>query len=296
MKILVTGSNGCVGRELESICKDDSSLIFLKRGDCDLLDRESTIKIWKTIQPDYVVHLAAYVPGFYNIDRVDSFSKNVRINENVLEASHLTGVEKGIFCLSVNMFPDKPSRFPMDESMIFEGELAGAFAGYGYSKRMMALQCQNYNLQYNRKYIGLISSNIYGPHDNFKSGRLIPNLISKFKEAKKNRTDMIINGTGEPLRQFIYSLDLAKIIKYLAKNYSGTDNIICCSDEEISISLLADMIGSIIGFDHEIKFDSSKPDGVAKKTMTNKHLKKIIPEFAFTSLKEGLTETIKESL
>lgn len=292
MKILVTGSNGCVGSALKSQAIDENEWIFIDRKDCDLLNREQTIEIIRLIKPDYIIHLASYVPGFYNIDRVASFSNNVRINENVLEGAHVAGIERGMFCLSVNMFPEVPSKFPMDESMIFDGPLTGAFSGYAYSKRMLALQCQNYNDQYKRKYFGIIPCNIYGPNDNLTSGRLIPNLICKFKEAIKNDSNVIINGTGKPLRQFIYSIDLAKIIKYLALNYYDTNPIICCSDTEDSISELANEISEVIKFKHEITFDTGKQDGNLRKTVSNCYLKNIMPNVSFTSLKSGLTDTI----
>lgn len=292
MKILVTGSGGCVGNALKSICKDENNWIFIERQDCDLLNRYQTINFIKDTKPDYIVHLASYVPGFYNINKVASFSDNVRINENVLEASNLLDIQKGLFCYSINMFCETPSKFPMDESMIFDGILTGAFAGYAFSKRMLALQCQNYNEQYNRKYFGIVPCNIYGPNDNLKSGRLIPNLINKFQEAIKNNSDVIINGTGQPLRQFIYSLDLAMIIKHLVLNYSDTKPIICCSDEEVTIVKLARKISEIMNFKNKIIFDTSKPDGNLKKTVDNSYLKSIIPNVSFTNLKSGLIHTI----
>lgn len=288
MKVLVTGGNGCVGSALKSLCKGNDDWIFIERKDCDLMNKEETISYFKKVKPDAIVHLAAYVPGFYQIDSVASFAHNIRINENVLEASHHSGIEKGLFCFSVTMFCEKPRAFPMDESMIFEGALTGPFAGYSYAKRMLALQCQIYNEQYNRKYFGIVPSNIYGPKDNFKSGRLIPNLICKFKEAVENNSDVIINGSGEPLRQFIYSDDLAFICKYLIENYNDTKPVICCSDEEVTIKELANKISYVMGFKNQIYFDTAKPDGNIKKTMNNAYLKSIIPNIKFTSLNDGL--------
>ncbi len=294
MRVLVTGSNGCVGRALKSLCENDKEWIFINRGDCNLENLEMTKEVFCELQPiDYIVHLASYVPGFYNINKVASITENVRINENVLEASLMLGVKRGLFGLSVNMFPDNPSTFPMDESMILEGSLGGNFAGYAYSKRLLAMQCQNYNSQYGTQYTGIIPCNIYGPNDNLKSGRLIPNLIGKFQEAIKNKSDVVINGSGKPLRQFIYSLDLANIIKYLVSNYHDTKPIICCSDVELTIADLAIQIGQVLDFKHQIIFDSSKPDGVLKKTVSNHYLKTIMPQVSFTTLKEGLEETIR---
>jgi GDP-L-fucose synthase len=292
MRTLITGGNGCVGNALKTL-HTNQDWIFIERKDCDLTDRKITIELFQKIKPEYIIHLASYVPGFYHIDRVASFARNVRINENVLEASNLAGIERGMFCFSVNMFPEIPSKFPMDESMIFEGALAGAFAGYAYSKRMLALQCQNYNTQYGRKYFGIIPCNIYGPNDNLNSGRLIPNLIGKFKESLKTNSNVIINGTGKPLRQFIYSIDLAKIIEYLSLNYFDTKPIICCNDTEISIMELSKQIGKSLNFNNQIKFDTSQPDGVLQRTVSNDYLKTLMSDLSFTPLSNGLSATIK---
>ena len=339
MKIIVTGSNGCVGSALKNIIFKPTKLHtykildgsgpkqkvkaslpyqvigrkiqkndhwqFLTRKDCDLSNRESVIDYFEnfeitgksipvSIGADCIVHLAGMVPGFYNINKPSSFTTNVRINENVLEASRLTDIKQGIFCLSVNMFGENLTSFPLNESMIMEGSLSGPFAGYAYSKRMLHLQCQNYNEQYGTKYYGLIPVNIYGPNDNFQSGRLIPNLILKFQEAIKNNTDVVINGTGKPLRQFIYAPDLAKIIKNLVESYQDTKPIICSSDEEVSIADLAQTIAEIMDFKNKIIFDDSKPDGVLRKTVDNSYLKSLMPEMSFTLLKNGLTEFIKQ--
>lgn len=297
MKILVTGSSGCVGKALQTIPKiKDNQWIFLQRQDCDLVNREEVLKVFQEIKPAYIIHLASYVPGFYNIDKVSSFSTNIRINENVLEASHLSNINRGIFCLSANMFSPKLSNFPLNETMIFDESLSGMFEGYAYSKRMLAMQCYNYNKQYGRKYFGIIPSNIFGPNDNFASGRLIPSLIKKFGEAIKNNSDVTLNGSGKPLRQFIYSIDLAKIIEFLAINYNSAEPIICCNDDEISVAELAGRIGQLMNFKDRIIFDDTKPDGPLKRTIDNSLLKKIMGDnLTFTDLNLSLQETINSS-
>lgn len=297
MKILVTGGAGCVGKALKKIHKiNDNQWFFIQRSDCDLVNREEVIKVFQDIRPTCVIHLASYVPGFYNIDKISSFSTNVRINENVLEASHLADTNRGIFCLSANMFSSKLSTFPLDETMIFDDALDGLFEGYSYSKRMLAMQCRNYNDQYGRKYFGIIPCNIFGPNDDFTSGRLIPNLIKKFSEAIKTDSDVVINGTGKPVRQFIYSLDLAKIIEWLAINYLATEPLICCANDEISIADLAYKIGKLLNFKKRIIFDETKPDGSLRRTIDNSRLKKIMGDkLEFTDLDLGLEETINSS-
>lgn len=294
MRVLVTGGSGCVGMSLKDVTANDkdNEWIFVGSKECDLRNRTDTLKLFEQTDPDYVVHLASYVPGFYNMDKVKSFSDNIKINENVLEAANLSDIEKGIFGLSINMFSDNPSKLPIDESMMFEGELNSVVEGYGYSKRMLALQCKNYNEQYNRKYIGIIPCNIFGPHDNLNSGRLIPNLIKKFKEAKQNKTDVVINGTGKPYRQFIYAVDLSKIIVNLLFNYNETKPVICCGDVEISISELAEKIANITEFKGNIIFDSSKKDGYLKRTVSNDYLLSFMKDILFTPFYVGLSDTI----
>lgn len=293
MRTLVTGASGCVGMSLKNeVMKSEHEWVFVGSKDCDLRIRTDTLKLFEQTKPDYVVHLASYVPGFYNMDKVKSFSDNVKMNENVLEASYLSDVKKGIFALSINMFSDNPSKLPIDESMMFEGELNSVVEGYGYSKRMLALQCKNYNEQYNRKYIGIIPCNIYGPHDNLNSGRLIPNLIKKFYEAKQNKTDVIINGTGKPYRQFIYSADLSNIIVKLLFSYKETKPIICGGDVEINIIELANKIGQHMNFKGQIIFDTSKKDGCLKRTVSNAYLLSLVPGLSFTPFDVGLSDTI----
>jgi GDP-L-fucose synthase len=187
------------------------------------------------------------------------------------------------------MFPDHPSYYPMDEKLIMEGSVSGPFAGYAYSKRMLALQCQNYNSQYGRQYFGIIPCNIYGKNDNPESGRLIPNLIKQFKTAIQNNTEVVINGSGQPLRQFIFADDLAKIIVELSTNYQKTEPLICCGNEEINIYTLVHLIGKILGFQNKIIFDTEKPDGVFKKTVIGSYINNM---FKFTSLEEGLKQVL----
>lgn len=280
-----------MGSALKSIHGSNYNYYFVGSADCDLREKSEVMRLFNVVQPKYVIHLASYVPGFYNMDKVASFRDNVRINENVLEASHLNGIEKGIFCSSINMFPENPSKLPLDESMMFEGEPAGV-AGYAYSKRMLALQCQQYNEQYNRRYLTIIPCNVYGPNDNLASGRLIPNLILKFSEAISNKTDVVLNGTGKPQRQFIYSLDLAKIMEHLLFNYDSVKPVICCTPAEISIAELAEQIGSLMGFIGKIHFDTSKKDGYLRRTISNAYLQEIMNGVSFTSLETGLKETI----
>lgn len=294
MKILVTGGSGCVGFALCEIINPEHTWIFMSSKDCNLCNREETLHFFDIIKPDYIVHLAAHVTGMYKNmkDRTTGFTNNVRINENVLEAANKCGVQRGIFCLSVGMFPDNPSHYPIDETMIFDGKPHSSIEGYAYSKRMLAMQCNNYNLQYNREYICVIPSNLYGSNDRFnlETAHIIPGLIHKFYLAKKNNTDITIWGSGAPLKQFLYSYDLANIIIYLLFNYKDTKPIICAGDE-ISVRTLVDKIAIIMDYKGKIIYDTTKNDGCLKRTADTTYLKKIYP-VTFTPLDIGLKLTI----
>merc|ERR1719228_348957 len=170
--------------------------------------------VFEKYKPTHVIHLAALVGGlFANMSRnADFFRDNMRLNDNILENSHKFKVQKVVSCLSTCIFPDKTS-YPIDETMVHNGAPHKSNFAYAYAKRMIDVQNHAYNQQFGRKYTSVIPTNIFGPHDNFnvQQGHVIPGLINKAYEAKKNGTAFEIWGTGSPLRQFIYSLDLARL-------------------------------------------------------------------------------------
>lgn len=295
--ILVTGGSGMVGRTLKDLINNDiNKWIFLSSKDCDLTYRDQVNKLFEEIKPDHVIHLAANVGGLYkNIrERVSMFKDNVRMNENVLEACNNYGIQKAIFCLSSCIYPHKPSKYPMDETMIHDSEPHPSNEGYGYSKRMMELQCRSYNKQFNRQYICLIPVNLYGPYDNFnlEDSHVIPGLIHRLLLAKKNNENFQMYGTGKPLRQFIHSKDFCKIlIKCL--NTDIKKNTVICSDGEISIKDLTLLIAKKIGYDlNKISNDESKSDGCLRKTVKSIYFDKLFPDFKYMKLEVGIEDTI----
>ena len=294
MKILVTGGSGMVGKCLQDICKDSKeTFFFLSSKDCDLTQLDQVDKKFKEILPDYVIHLAANVGGlFKNLrERTSMFRDNVRMNENVLEISNKYNVNKGIFCLSSCIFPYKPLKYPMDESMVHESEPHSSNEGYAYSKRMMEIQCRNYNKQFGREYICLIPVNLYGPYDNFnlEDSHVIPGLIHRFYI-----NNFKMYGSGEPLRQFIYSYDFAKIILKFLFEYKGSKKSIICCNDEISIKKLTELICELNNCNiNNITMDLSKSDGCIRKTVDGGLFKKIYPDFKYTTLNDGIKYTIE---
>jgi GDP-L-fucose synthase len=179
--------------------------------------------------------------------------------------------------------------------MIHDGPPHDSNCGYAYAKRMIDVMNKCYNEQYGCNFTSIIPTNIYGPHDNFsiEDGHVIPGLIHKCYLAKKYNIDFHIWGTGRPLRQFIYSEDLAKLIIWTMKNYHSPEPLILSVDEEAEVSIadLSEHIADALNFDGYIIFDSNKADGQYKKTASNKKLRELVGEFQFVPIQEGLKKT-----
>ena len=182
----------------------------------------------------------------------------------------------------------------MDESMIHEGPPHPSNEGYAYAKRMADIQIRAYREQYNINYTSIIPSNIYGPNDNFslEHGHVMPMLIHKLYLAKKTKTDFIVWGSGKPLREFIYSKDIAKIAEWVLFNYKGTDPLIVSGDEEISIKDLVGILVDEFKFKGKVKFDKTKPDGQLRKPSDNSVIKELMPDFEYTPFEKGIKETV----
>jgi len=297
--ILVTGGSGLVGKAIKSISENYSyNFIFLSSKDCDLSDYGKTKLLFEKKKPNYVIHLAAYVGGlFKNMNfKVDMLEKNLLINYNVLKCCHDYKVEKVISCLSTCIFPDK-TYYPIDETMLHDGPPHNSNDAYAYTKRMLEIHSKAYQEQYGDNFICVIPTNIYGPHDNYslEDGHVIPALIHRCYLNKKNNEKFIVRGTGKPLRQFIYSEDLAKLILWTLENYHQKDTLILSVDEkdEISIKDVALNIAKAYDYQDKIEFDSSYSDGQYKKTADNSKLKKLIKDFEFTKFEDGIEKSVK---
>jgi len=293
--ILVTGGSGLVGQAIKNIIKDEN-YIFTHSKEADLSDFNSCYNLFDKYKPIKVIHLAAYVGGlFKNMNEKDTmFEKNLLINFNVVKCSHIFKVKKLIGCLSTCIFPDNIS-YPINEKMLFNGEPHNSNYGYAHAKRILEIQCKIYREQYNDNFMCVIPTNIYGPNDNFnlEDSHVIPALIHKCYLSKLKNEDFIVYGTGKPLRQFIYSLDLAKLIIEIL-NSDFNESIILSPDEssEISIKEIAELIAKEFDYADRLVFNTKKSDGQFKKTADNSLLKKHFNNFKFKPLKEGLKETI----
>eukprot|EP00092_Neocalanus_flemingeri_P037964 GFUD01041327.1.p1 GENE.GFUD01041327.1~~GFUD01041327.1.p1 ORF type:complete len:317 (+),score=104.89 GFUD01041327.1:236-1186(+) len=299
--VLVTGGSGLVGKGIQTVInsdkREDEEWIFLSSKDANLLSEEETFAVFEKYKPTHVIHLAALVGGlFANMSRnSDFFRDNMKMNDNILEASHKNKVKKLVSCLSTCIFPDKTS-YPIDETMVHNGPPHMSNFGYSYAKRMLDVQNKAYNEQHGCMFTSVIPCNVFGPHDNFNvlQGHVIPGLINKAYEAKKNGTAFEIWGTGSPLRQFIYSLDLAKLFIWVVREYTEIEPVILATDEadEVSIKDVAMMILEACDFKGEVKFLTDKSDGQFKKTASNAKLRKYLPEFKFVPTREAIKDTV----
>tara|TARA_R100000329_G_C7590901_1_gene209562 strand:- start:253 stop:1158 length:906 start_codon:yes stop_codon:yes gene_type:complete len=290
MKTLLTGANGLVGRAIKADIRLKGS------SDLDLTNQKETYDIFKRYDPDVVIHTAAKVGGLgANINYVNDFYvDNVLINTNVLEASRKVGVTRLISFLSTCIFPDE-IEYPLNELKLHLGEPHDSNFGYAYAKRMLEVQSRAVNRQYNLNYDCIIPTNIYGPHDNFSidDGHVLPSLIHKCYLAKRGSTDFVVWGSGKPLREFIFSKDIAEIVSKLVERGKSFGSLIVSPSREISIGEVAELIAKHLGFRGNIVYDKSKPDGQLRKPTDNSKLMSLLPDTEFTPIEDGICETVE---
>ncbi|XP_026759685.2 GDP-L-fucose synthase [Galleria mellonella] len=306
--ILVTGGSGLVGQAIKSIVEEEKlqriegslneSWIFCGSKDGDLRNKQQTEALFDKYQPTHVIHLAAMVGGlFHNMaHNLDFFRENMAINDNVLEASHKHGVKKVVSCLSTCIFPDKTT-YPIDETMVHNGPPHTSNYGYSYAKRMIDVLNRGYHEQHGSMFTSVIPCNVFGPHDNFSlvSSHVIPALIRRMDDAmQKGEPTFTVMGSGKPLRQFIYSLDLARLFIWVLRHYESIEPIILSVNEEdeVTIGAVAEAIKKAHGYQGQIVYDTTKADGQYKKTASNKKLRSLYKDFKFTPFETAIQDTV----
>ena len=286
-RLLVTGGNGLVGSSITSDVKIGKEY--------DLRNIEETNKMFEYHKPTHVIHCAGKVGGLSaNMNyKGEFFYDNIMINTNVIESARKHNIKKLLCFLSTCVFPDNIN-YPLTEDKIHLGEPHFSNYPYAYAKRMADVQIRAYREQYGLNYTSVIPTNIYGPNDNFslEHGHVMPMLIHKLYNAQKNNTDFIVWGSGKPLREFIFSKDVARLSEWAIDNYNESEPIIFSPSEEISIIDLVDLLVKEFNFKGKVIFDNSKPDGQFRKPSDNSKLKSYLPNFEFTPIEQGLKETI----
>lgn len=301
MNVLVTGGTGLLGNALKEVKPDWT---YIGSADCNLFHKQEFSNFLLSNGPfDFVIHLAANVGGlFKNMgNKVQMFQDNVRINENVLESCHDARIPRVICCLSTCVFPDGLDR-SMHESDLHNGLPHSSNFGYAYAKRMLDVHCRLINEEDSFFYYqSIIPTNLYGPYDRFDdplNAHVIPSLICRAAALSSIEEDtLVIKGTGLPIRQFIFSLDLARIITIMVHNDIRVERLICAPDcgDECTISYVAHLIAKDFGLTH-VKPEEEDQEGVSNdgqqtKICSNNKLRSLLPDFEFVPLEKGIKMT-----
>ncbi|MBX4151424.1 GDP-L-fucose synthase family protein [Paenibacillus lautus] len=270
-KIYIAGHKGLVGsailRALES--KGYHNLVLRSSTELDLRNREEVLHLFEQEKIDYVFLAAAKVGGIVanNDYPADFIRDNLFIQSNVIDSAYQFNVKKLLFLGSTCIYP-KFAPQPLKEDYLLTGELEPTNEPYAIAKIAGIKMCQSYNRQYGSKFISVMPTNMYGPHDNFdlKTSHVLPALIRKFHEAKENNAASVeIWGSGTPRREFLHSDDLAEACLFLMKHYDDSEIINVGVGHDISIKELAELIQSVVGYTGEIVFNHSIPDGTPRK-------------------------------
>jgi len=272
-KIYIAGHRGMVGSAIHRKLEEEgfTNVITRSSKELDLRNQQAVTDFFSIEKPDYVFLAAAKVGGIVanNTYRADFLYENLMIQNNVIHNSYLNGVKKLMFLGSSCIYP-KFAPQPLKEEYLLTGLLEETNEPYAIAKIAGIKMCDAYRTQYGCNFISVMPTNLYGYNDNYhpQNSHVLPALIRKFHEAKlEGKNKVVIWGTGSPFREFLFADDLADACFYLMETYNEPNLVNIGTGEDISIKDLALLIKRIIGFEGELEFDSSKPDGTPKKLM-----------------------------
>jgi GDP-L-fucose synthase len=292
-KIFIAGHRGMVGSAIQRrLLKEGYSNIVTRTSkELDLRMQNDVNEFFETERPDFVFLAAAKVGGILanNTYRAEFLYDNLMIESNIIHAAYVTGVKKLLFLGSSCIYP-KFAPQPIKEEYLLTGLLEETNEPYAIAKIAGIKLCDAYRSQYNCNFISAMPTNLYGPNDNYHPthSHVIPSLIRKFHEAKQNNHASVeIWGSGSPLREFLYVDDLADACLFLMNNYNEAGQVNIGSGTDLSIKELALTIKEVVGFEGELHFDTSKPDGTARKLMDVSKLTSLGWRYR-VQLKEGL--------
>jgi GDP-L-fucose synthase len=272
-KIYIAGHRGMVGSAILRKLEKEGYTNVITRGskELDLRSQQAVADFFAQEKPDYVFLAAAKVGGIVanNTYRGEFLYDNLMIQNNIIHNSYLTGVKKLMFLGSSCIYP-KFAPQPLKEEYLLTGLLEETNEPYAIAKIAGIKMCEAYRAQYGCNFISVMPTNLYGYNDNYhpQNSHVLPALIRKFHEAKVNGSDkVVVWGSGRPFREFLFADDLADACFYLMETYNEPGLVNIGTGEDISIKDLALVIKRIIGFEGDLEFDSSKPDGTPKKLM-----------------------------
>lgn len=295
-RIYVAGHRGLVGsaiiRKLES--EGYTNLHYKTHVDLDLRDSQAVLAYFKELQPEYVFLAAAKVGGILanKSYKGEFIYENLQIQNSVIHASHIVGVKKLLFLGSSCIYP-KMAPQPIKEEYLLSGHLEETNDAYAVAKIAGLVMCKSYREQYGDNFISAMPTNLYGINDNFnlETSHVLPALISKFHTAKiENLPEVTLWGTGKPMREFLFVDDLADALHFLMVHYDEAQHINVGTGVDVTISELAETIAKIVGYQGDLRFDVTKPDGTPRKLLDVSKLSSLGWR-AKTSLEEGIKKT-----
>lgn len=296
---MVTGGAGFLGSHVVGLLREMecADIIVPRSREHDLRNQMVAISLVNETKPDVIIHLAASVGGIEANRRNPGtyFYDNLAMGIHLMEAARMAGVEKFVTCGTICAYP-KFAAVPFQEEDLWSGYPEETNAPYGLAKKMLLVQSQAYRKQYGFNSIYLLPVNLYGPGDNFdlETSHVIPALIRKCIEAKESGVDHVtVWGTGRATREFLYVEDAAEAILKATSLYNGEDPVNIGSGEEISIRELATLIADLTGFQGELRWDVSKPDGQPRRCLDVTKAESYFGFKATTDLTTGLKKTIQ---
>ena len=287
----VTGGKGFIGSHINFADKK------LGRDECPLDDFDKTLECFNLYKFDTIIQCAAEQKNYQKMItlQAEHYHDNAMINLNFFKAAQKSGVNKIIAISSINAIAGPPHNITMynhySEYKLWDGEPDKNCYTDGHKQRMLHVLSRIYNQQYGMKCIIPMLSNTYGPGSKIDNG-VIPILINKCIDAKKNKSDFVINGDGSDLRDFIYVKDVVKIIEWMIYNYDLSDPVILSSGRVKSIKQLVEIIVNAVDFKGKVIWNSDIKTGQASKCCSNEVLKRLLPDFKFTSIQDGIRKTV----
>lgn len=272
-KIYIAGHRGMVGSAILRKLQQEGFANFALRTskELDLRNQAAVQQFFEEERPEYVFLAAAKVGGIVanNTYRADFLYENLMIQNNVIHSAHVTDVKKLMFLGSSCIYP-KMAPQPLKEEYLLTSELEPTNEPYAIAKIAGIKMCESYRRQYGRNFISVMPTNLYGPNDNYdlQNSHVLPALIRKFHEAKVNGSPTVeVWGTGSPLREFLYADDLADACYFLMQHYDGEEFVNVGTGVDLSIKALAELVKETVGFEGELVWNTSKPDGTPRKLM-----------------------------
>jgi GDP-L-fucose synthase len=296
VKIYVAGHRGLVGSAIVRAIEVDGNHSWVGRthSELDILDRKAVFDYVAKEKPEAIVIAAAKVGGIHANDTypVQFLSENLQIETNLMDAAHAAGIPRLLFLGSSCVYP-KLAQQPIKEEYLLTGELEKTNEAYALAKISGLKLVQAYRKQYGHKWISAMPTNMYGPGDNFdlENSHVLPALVRKFHDAKTSGSESVtLWGSGAPKREFLHADDLGRACLFLLENYDDETAINVGVGEDISIMELAVLIRRIVGFQGEIAWDPSKPDGTPRKLLDVSRISNVGWR-AKVSLEEGISST-----